>query len=70
LSIRLRTKLLILAAAIALTGCSKLPESEAAKKLGAQPKQVIDKAADDVTKSLQAGSQSQQDSEASQSESK
>jgi hypothetical protein len=70
LSIRPRTELLVAAVALGLAACSKLPESEAAKKIGAQPKQVIDKAANDVTKSLQAGSQSRQDSETSQSESK
>ena len=47
-----------------LAGCGdKLPESEAAKKLGQQPKQIIDKAAADVNKALQKGVEARQEAE-------
>ena len=46
----------LVAAALALAGCGdKLPESETARKIGAQPKQTVDKAAADVNKALQQG---------------
>jgi len=48
--------LLGMAAAILLSGCGdKVPQSEAAKKVGDQPKQVIDRAAQDAAKVLQQG---------------
>lgn len=48
--------LLGMAAAILLSGCGdKVPQSEAAKKLGDQPKQVVDRAAQDAAKVLQQG---------------
>ena len=59
-----------LAATLAVSACSKIPESETAKKIGSQPKQVIDKASADVTKSLQGGAEIRQDSEARQTEGK
>jgi hypothetical protein len=45
----------VFAAAFLLLGCSKIPESDAAKKVGEQPKQVIDKASADVGRALQQG---------------
>lgn len=52
----------VLAAALAACG-DKLPESEAAKKLGQQPRQVIDKAAGEVNKALQQGAERRQEAE-------
>ncbi len=50
--------------AAALAGCGdKAPESEAAKKLGSQPKQAVDKAAADVGKALQQGTERRQEAE-------
>ena len=49
-----RIEFLAVAAALALAACgSKTPESDAAKKLGEQPKQMVDKAAADVNKAMQ-----------------
>ena len=48
--------LLGMAAAILLSGCGdKVPQSEAAKKVGDQPKQVVDRAAQDAARVLQQG---------------
>ena len=45
-----------LAIAAALAGCGdKVPESQAAKRVGDQPKQTVNKATEDVTKALQQG---------------
>jgi hypothetical protein len=56
--------LLALLCAASLASCGdKVPESEAAKKLGAQPRQVIDKAAADVQKALQQGAERRSDAE-------
>jgi hypothetical protein len=52
----------VLAAALAACG-DKPPESEAARKLGQQPKQVIDKAAAEVNKALQQGAERRQEAE-------
>ncbi len=50
--------LLAVAAAFAIAGCGdKVPQSEAAKKVGDQPKQVIDKTAGDAAKALQQGAE-------------
>ena len=47
-----------------LAGCGdKLPESEAAKKIGMQPKQTLDRVSTDVNKSLQQGAERSRDSE-------
>ena len=46
-----------------VSSCSKTPESEAAKKVGEQPKQIVDKAAADVNKALQTGAAARQDAE-------
>jgi uncharacterized lipoprotein len=74
LSTRPRTErkigLVVAALVIGLAACSKLPESETASKIGAQPKQTIDKASSDVTKSLQTGTETRQDAESKQSEGK
>ena len=48
--------LLAVTAALAVWGCGdKVPQSGAAKKVGDQPKQVLDKAVGDTTKALQQG---------------
>ena len=36
-----------------ISGCSKTPESETAKKIGEQPKQLVDKVTSDVNKAMQ-----------------
>ncbi|MDA8110264.1 MAG: hypothetical protein M0015_16830 [Betaproteobacteria bacterium] len=48
--------LVLLAAALAACG-DKVPESEAAKKLGEVPKQTEEKARQDVTKALEQGAE-------------
>ncbi len=49
--------------ALFISGCSKTPESETAKKIGEQPKQLVDKAASDVGKAMQKEEQRQQEAE-------
>jgi uncharacterized lipoprotein len=46
-----------------ISGCSKTPESETAKKIGEQPKQLVDKVAGDVNKAMQKEEQRQQEAE-------
>jgi len=46
-----------------ISGCSKTPESETAKKIGEQPKQLVDKAASDVGKAMQKEEQRQREAE-------
>ena len=46
-----------------ISGCSKTPESDVAKKIGEQPKQLVDKAASDVGKAMQKEEQRQQEAE-------
>ena len=49
---------------MALVGCGdKTPESEAARKLGQQPKNIVNKAEADVNKALQQGMQQRQQAE-------
>ena len=43
--------------AASLCACSKVPESEEAKKIGNIPKQTIDKATTDVNKAIQQGAE-------------
>jgi predicted small lipoprotein YifL len=47
----------LVAAALAVLGAcgDKVPQSEAAKQLGSQPKQTVDKASQDAAKALQQG---------------
>ena len=48
--------ILLLATALALAGCGdKVPQSEAAKKIGSAPKQTVDKVTNDANKALQQG---------------
>ncbi len=55
---------LVFALALALSGCGdKVPESAAARKLGEQPKQIINKVTDDVNKALQKGLEQRQEAE-------
>ena len=48
---------------LAASACGKLPESESAKKIGAQPKQVVDKASADVNKALQQGADARREAD-------
>ena len=57
-----RVVLSVLLSALIL-GCGKTPESEAAKKLGEQPKNIVNKAEADVNKALQQGMQRQDQAE-------
>ncbi|MEK6246328.1 MAG: hypothetical protein AABM33_17730 [Pseudomonadota bacterium] len=50
-------------AAFLFSGCSKTPESETAKKIGEQPKQVIDKVTSDVNKAMQKGAEQRLEAE-------
>jgi len=52
--------------AFMFSGCSKLPESETAKKMGAQPKQIIDKVTADVNKAMQKAMEQRQGAEQQQ----
>jgi hypothetical protein len=52
LSIRRKIKLAVLCVAAATAACG---ESESAKRLGAQPKQTIDKVTTDLNRNLQQG---------------
>jgi PBP1b-binding outer membrane lipoprotein LpoB len=45
------------------SGCSKTPESATAKKIGEQPKQIVDKVTSDVNKALQKGTEQRQEAE-------
>ncbi len=50
--------------ALFLQGCGdKVPQSEAAKKLGAQPKQLLNQVETDVNKALQKGMEQRQQAE-------
>ena len=58
-----RTSLALLLAA-ALAGCGdKVPQSEAAKKVGGQPKQLLNQVETDVNKALQKGMEQRQQAE-------
>ena len=46
-----------------LSACSKTPESETAKKIGEQPKQILDKVTSDVNKAMQKGAEQRQEAE-------
>ena len=43
--------------------CSKTPESQTAKQIGAQPKQIVGKVTTDVNKALQKGVEARQEAE-------
>ncbi|HEY8068409.1 MAG TPA: hypothetical protein VIF38_05900 [Burkholderiales bacterium] len=56
----------ILFACLALflfSACSKTPESETSKKIGEQPKQIIDKVTTDVDKAMQKNAEQMRDAE-------
>jgi hypothetical protein len=56
--------LLAIAFALATAGCGdKVPESAAARKIGEQPKQIIDKVTGDVNKALQKDAEQRQEAE-------
>jgi PBP1b-binding outer membrane lipoprotein LpoB len=55
--------LCVCAAILLISGCSKTPESETAKKIGEQPKQIVDKATGDVNKAMQKDAQQRQEAE-------
>ena len=46
-----------------ISACSRTPESETAKKIGEQPKQLIDKVTGDVNQALQKGAEQRQEAE-------
>ena len=46
-----------------LAACGKTPESETAKKVGEQPKQLVDKVTSDVNTALQKDAQQRQEAE-------
>ncbi len=46
-----------------LAACSKTPESETAKKVGEQPKQIVDKVTTDLNKAMQKETERQQSTE-------
>jgi hypothetical protein len=52
--------------ACCIAACSKVPESEEAKKIGNIPKQTIDKAQEDVNKALQQGAERTRDADQKQ----
>jgi hypothetical protein len=45
------------------SACNKLPESETARKIGEQPKQLINKVTDDVNKAIQKDLEQRQEAE-------
>ena len=49
----MRVLLCALSVVFLVSGCGKMPESETAKKIGEQPKQIIDKVTVDVNKAIQ-----------------
>jgi hypothetical protein len=49
--------------ALSLISCTKTPESETSKKIGEQPKQIIDKVTTDVNKALQKGTEVRQEAD-------
>ena len=54
----------LLVVAFTLAGCGdKVPESAAARKIGEQPKQLIDKVTGDVNKALQKDAERRQEAE-------
>jgi len=53
-----KSMLVAVASLFLLVACGdKVPESQAAKQVGAAPKQTVDKAAADVTKALDQGAE-------------
>ena len=46
-----------------ISACSKTPESETAKKIGEQPKQLIDKVTTDLNKAMQKAAEQRQEAE-------
>jgi hypothetical protein len=50
-------RFLFLAALLALAACEKLPESEAAKRIGQQPKKTMDGVANRVNSVMQGSGQ-------------
>ena len=59
----MRGMLAVLFVASFVSGCSKMPESETAKKVGEQPKQLLNKVETDVNKAMQKGMEQRQDAE-------
>jgi hypothetical protein len=54
----------LLFCALVLAACGdKVPESEAAKKIGMQPKQTLDRVTTDVNKNLQQGAERTREAE-------
>ena len=57
-------KKFIVVCALLCAACGdKVPESEAARRIGQQPKQLLDKVETDVNKAMQKGMEQRQDAE-------
>ena len=63
MSILQKIEVVVIVFSVGFASCSKLPESETAKKIGSQPKQVIDNASADVNKALQQGTERRQEAD-------
>jgi PBP1b-binding outer membrane lipoprotein LpoB len=59
----MKSVLYVCSAILLVSGCSKTPESETAKKIGEQPKQIVDKVTGDVNKAMQKDDQQRQEAE-------
>ena len=59
----MRMLLVLLASVLLCSGCSKTPESEAANRIGKQPKQLIDKVTGDLNKAMQKDAERRQEAE-------
>ena len=59
----MRVSPFVFLAVFLLSGCSKTPESQTAKKIGEQPKQILDKVTTDVNKAMQKETERQQSAE-------
>ena len=55
---------LVTAVAVSIVACGdRIPESDGAKKLGAAPKQIIDKATADIGRALEQGADQSREAE-------
>jgi hypothetical protein len=63
LSIPRRIELALLCALLLGACGDKVPESEAARKIGMQPKQTVDRVTTDVNKNLQQGAERTREAE-------
>jgi hypothetical protein len=55
---------LVTAVVVSIAACGdRIPESDGAKKLGAAPKQIVDKASSDIGKALEQGAHQSREAE-------